>query len=58
MPNFYPGIAGARGRNPDGVVIHNDAGSQAATAEFYKSWLPTHNAYNGFAHYYIGGGSY
>lgn len=58
MPNFYPGIVGARGRNPSGVVIHNDAGSQAATAAFYQNWLPTHDAYNGFAHYYVGDGIY
>lgn len=58
MPNFYPGIVGARGANPLGVVIHNDAGSQAATAAFYQNWLPTHNAYNGFAHYYVGSGIY
>ncbi|MHC5215045.1 peptidoglycan recognition protein family protein [Enterococcus sp. LJL128] len=53
MVNFYSGVSGARGKNPVGVVIHNDAGSQAANVAFYRNWLPTHNAVNGFAHYYI-----
>lgn len=53
MVNFYSGVAGARGRNPSGIVIHNDAGSQAANASFYRNWLPNHNATNGFAHYYV-----
>ena len=47
------GIAGRRGRNPLGVVIHNDAGSINATAEFYQNWLPSHNLMNGFAHDYV-----
>lgn len=54
MVLFYSGIAGRRIGHIYGVVIHNDAGSQAATASFYKNWLPTHNAANGFAHVYIG----
>lgn len=47
------GIVGSRGRNPSGVVIHNDAGSSRATAEFYRNWLPSHNLANGFAHDYV-----
>ncbi|EOD7435738.1 N-acetylmuramoyl-L-alanine amidase [Enterococcus faecium] len=53
MTLFYSGIAGRRGKNPSGVVIHNDAGSQNANSSFYRNWLPTHNAENGFAHYYV-----
>lgn len=52
MTLFYPGIVGPRGTNPTHIVIHNDAGSRNATAAFYKSWLPTRDAENGFAHYY------
>lgn len=47
------GIAGSRGRNPYGVVIHNDAASQGATTTFYRNWLPSHNAELGFAHWYV-----
>ena len=47
------GIAGKRGKNPVGICIHNDAGSQSATASFYKSWLPGHDKESGFAHYYV-----
>lgn len=47
------GIAGRRGRNPYGVVIHNDAASQGATTTFYRNWLPSHNAELGFAHWYV-----
>lgn len=47
------GIAGNRGRNPIGIFIHNDAGSQNANAAFYRNWLPTHDLGNGFAHYYV-----
>ena len=54
MVKFYSGVAGARGSNPRGVVIHNDGGSQNATAGFYRGWLPTHDAELGFAHVYIG----
>lgn len=54
MVNFYSGVAGNRGGLPRGVVIHNDAGSQNANANFYRNWLPTHPAENGFAHVYIG----
>lgn len=50
---FYSGIAGARGKAPLGVVPHNDAGSQLANANYYRNWLPSHNAANGFAHYYV-----
>lgn len=35
------------------VVIHNDAGSIGATAEFYDRWLVNHNKELGIAHYYI-----
>lgn len=47
------GIAGDRGKDPIGIYIHNDAGSQAANAEHYRNWLPTHNLSEGFAHYYV-----
>ena len=47
------GIAGRRGKNPVGAFIHNDAAGNGATANHYKGWLPTHNALNGFAHYYV-----
>jgi len=47
------GIARIRGRNPVGIFIHNDAGSQNANAAFYRNWLPTHDLGNGFAHYYV-----
>ena len=47
------GIAGSRGRNPYGVVIHNDAASEGATTTFYRNWLPSHNAELGFAHWYV-----
>lgn len=53
MTKFYKGIAGARGSAPLGIVFHNDAGSQNADANFYRNWLPTHDAENGFAHYYV-----
>lgn len=53
MTRFYKGIAGRRGANPSGVVIHNDAGSVYANAAFYRGWLPSHDAENGFAHYYV-----
>lgn len=47
------GVAGNRGRNPIGIFIHNDAGSQNANAAFYRNWLQTHPLDNGFAHYYV-----
>lgn len=47
------GVAGSRGRNPYGVVIHNDAASQGATTNYYRNWLPSHDAALGFAHYYV-----
>lgn len=47
------GIAGSRGRNPVGIFIHNDAGSDRANKAYYESWLPTHNLEDGFAHYYV-----
>lgn len=47
------GVAGNRGRNPIGIFIHNDAGSQNANAAFYRNWLLTHPLENGFAHYYV-----
>lgn len=49
----YSGIAGRRGKNPTRIVLHNDGGSQGATAAFYKSWLENHNPELGFAHEYI-----
>lgn len=48
------GIAGIRFGNVKGIVIHNDAGGQAANANFYNVWLRTHPLENGFAHYYVG----
>lgn len=45
--------AGARGYNPTGVVIHNDAGSNGANTVFYSDWLTRHNPEDGFAHVYI-----
>lgn len=47
------GIAGYRGHNPRGAVLHNDAGSKNANAKFYANWLPGHNLEDGFAHYYV-----
>ena len=47
------GIAGARGRKPIGIFIHNGADSKNATTAFYRNWLQTHNLENGFAHYYV-----
>lgn len=47
------GVAGRRGRNPAGIFLHNDAGSQNANAAFYRNWLQSHNLENGFAHYYV-----
>jgi len=43
----------ARGYNPWGIVLHNDAGSNAANKEHYEDWLWTHTLENGFAHYYV-----
>ncbi len=54
MGAFRKGAAGKRGHNPQGVVIHNDAGSGSANAAFYRGWLPHHEANLGFAHYYVG----
>lgn len=47
------GIAGRRNGKVKGVVIHNDAGSNAANTSFYKGYVTNNNAANGFAHYYI-----
>lgn len=47
------GIAGARGRNPIGVYIHNDAGGQNANTQFYRNYLQTANLEKGFTHYYV-----
>lgn len=47
------GIAGRRNGKVKGVVIHNDAGSNAANVSFYKRYVTNNNAANGFAHYYI-----
>ncbi|MBV7391042.1 N-acetylmuramoyl-L-alanine amidase [Enterococcus sp. ALS3] len=52
MALFYSGIAGKRPGKAKGWVLHNDAGSQAATSAYYRAWLPTHDAYLGFAHAY------
>lgn len=52
MVLFYSGVAGKRPGKAKGWIIHNDAGSQYANAAFYRSWLPTHDAYLGFAHVY------
>ena len=51
--SIFNGIAGNRGHNPIGAVIHNDAGSQKANASHYQSWLPGINPENGFAHDYV-----
>lgn len=53
MSIFYKGIAGRRAGKARGVVIHNDAGSQYANAAFYRGFLRSHMAENGFAHVYI-----
>lgn len=53
MTKFYSGIAGKRSGKVKGIVIHNDGGSQNANSNFYKNWLPTHDAENGFAHFYV-----
>lgn len=47
------GIAGTRGRNPNAIFMHNDAGSQAADANHYNVWLRIHDLATGFAHYYV-----
>lgn len=47
------GVAGARPGKIKGIVIHNDAGSQNANANFYNIWLRTHPLTNGFTHYYV-----
>lgn len=47
------GIAGRRNGKVKGVVIHNDAGSNAANTAFYRGYVTNNNAANGFAHYYI-----
>lgn len=51
------GVAGRRAKDkPDGVVIHNDAGSINATAKQYVNSLAcmtNSQLANGFAHYYI-----
>lgn len=47
------GIAGRRNGKVKGVVIHNDAGSNAAKTSFYRGYVTNNNAANGFAHYYI-----
>lgn len=54
MTKFYSGIAGRRSGKAKGAVIHNDGGSQNANANFYRNWLPRHEAENGFAQVYIG----
>lgn len=46
------GVAGNRGGNPKGIIMHNDAGSKYANAAHYRNWLPTHDLENGFAHAY------
>lgn len=51
MVQFYRGIAGRRGCAIKGVVIHNDASYW--NAEQWRDYLPRHDAYNGFAHWYV-----
>ena len=51
--SIFNGVAGNRGHNPIGAVIHNDAGSQSANAAHYQNWLPGINPENGFAHDYV-----
>lgn len=51
--SIFNGVAGNRGHNPIGAVIHNDAGSQNANASYYQNWLPGINPENGFAHDYV-----
>lgn len=53
MTLFYQGVAGRRPGAVRGIVIHNDAGSVYANAAHYRSWLSSHTAENGFAHYYV-----
>ena len=53
MTLFYQGVAGRRPGAVRGIVIHNDAGSVYANAAHYRSWLASHTAENGFAHYYV-----
>lgn len=53
MTVSYSGIAGARGCKATAIVIHNDGGSQGATADFYKRWLEKHDPTLGYAHYYV-----
>lgn len=47
------GIAGRRNGRVKGVVIHNDAGSNAANTAFYRGYVTNNNAANGFAHWYV-----
>ena len=47
------GYAGRRGKNPVGIFLHNDAGSQNASAAHYEQWLQTHDLNSGFAHAYV-----
>lgn len=47
------GYAGARGYNPVGIFIHNDAGSINANYAYYENWLKTHDLNLGYAHYYV-----
>lgn len=47
------GIARTRGRNPNSIFIHNDAGGQGMNANHYNLWLRTHDLASGFAHYYV-----
>lgn len=53
MTKFYSGIAGKRMGKAKGSVIHNDGGSQNANTKFYRNWLPSHEAENGFAQVYM-----
>lgn len=53
MTKFYSGVAGRRPNPAKGAVIHNDSGSQNANVSFYRNWLQTQQAEDGFAHVYI-----
>ena len=53
MIQWYSGIAGLRSGAVQGVVIHNDAGSKNVNVAYYQNMRRTHDAYSGFAHYYV-----
>lgn len=53
MTVWKSGIAGLRSGAVKGVVIHNDASSKNVNVAFYQNMRRTHNAVDGFAHYYV-----